>query len=74
MKAMMSSLDYSARWAPHNLGKTFVSGDTPGRLEPATWLLLCLRTFSISNTFFMANVKETPLTQKRSAVYFSTSQ
>lgn len=65
MKATMSSPDNSARWALHNLGKTFVSGDTLGRLEPATWLLLCLRTFSISNTFFMANANEAPLTHKR---------
>ena len=47
-----------AFWALNSLEKTFVTGDILGRLEPATWLLLCLGTFSISSVFFMANAFE----------------
>lgn len=51
--------DSSALGGLHNLGKTFVTGDTVGRLKPATWLLICLGTFSISNLFFfMASANE----------------
>lgn len=64
-KVMMSFRDNSALWGLHELGKTFVTGDTPRRLKPATWLLLSLGTFNISNTSFMANANEAPLTPKR---------
>lgn len=48
----MSSRDNSALWRLHELEKTFVTGDTPRRLEPATWLLLCVGAFNISNIFY----------------------
>lgn len=55
---MVSFHDNPVLGGLHNLGKTFVTGDTLERLGPATWLLLCLGTLSISNIFFMANVNE----------------
>lgn len=33
----------------YSLGETFVTGDIPGRLEPALWLLFYLGTFGISS-------------------------
>lgn len=44
--------DNSVLWGLHNLGKTFVIDDTSRRLEPATWLLLCLG-HSIFPTHFL---------------------
>lgn len=55
---MVSFHDNPALGGLDNLGKTFVIGDTLGRLGHVTWLLLCLGTFSISNVCFMANANE----------------